>query len=278
MQASKQKASVSHMDFSEKLMTLRKQAGLSQEQLADRLGVTRQSVSKWESGAAFPELVKIVSLSEMFGVSVDYLVKDYLEEPGQTAEESSDTARLEQKVDDLTRYVKGNFYTYDSQTRICGLPLVSIRVGFVRHQRLAWENVARGVFAIGNAAIGVVSLGLVSVGLLSFGCIALGLLALGAVAMGLASLGVVAAGCIAFGVCAMGLYAGGVSAVGSKIAVGVAAAAGETAVGYDADAPHVLLWGSGLSREEVEAFLQAHHPDLRKPLLRFFSRLGANIK
>ena len=96
--------------------------------------------------------------------------------------------------------------------------------------------------------------------------------------MGLASLGVVAAGCIAFGVCAMGLYAGGVSAVGSKIAVGVAAAAGETAVGYDADAPHVLLWGSGLSREEVEAFLQAHHPDLWKPLLRFFSRLGANIK
>ena len=266
------------MDFSEKLMTLRKQAGLSQEQLADRLGVTRQSVSKWESGAAFPELVKIVSLSEMFGVSVDYLVKDYLEEPGQTAEESSDTARLEQKVDDLTRYVKGNFYTYDSQTRICGLPLVSIRVGFVRHQRLAWENVARGVFAIGNAAIGVVSLGLVSVGLLSFGCIALGLLALGVVAMGALSLGVVALGLLAFGVCAMGLYAGGVCAVGSKIAVGVAAAAEETAVGYDADAANVLLWGSGLSRGEVEAFLQAHHPNLWKPLLRFFGILGANIK
>ena len=71
------------MEFAKKLMTLRKQAGLSQEQLADRLGVTRQSVSKWESGTAFPELVKLVTLSEMFGVSVDYLVKDYVEEPEQ---------------------------------------------------------------------------------------------------------------------------------------------------------------------------------------------------
>ena len=266
------------MEFAEKLMTLRKQAGLSQEQLADRLGVTRQSVSKWESGTAFPELVKLVTLSEMFGVSVDYLVKDYVEEPEQQRADSPDTARLEQKVDDLTRYVKGSFYAYDSQTKIFGLPLVSVRVGFVRRQQMSWENVAKGVFAIGNVAIGAVSLGLVSVGLLSFGCIALGLLALGVIAMGLASLGVVAAGCIAFGVCAMGLYAGGVCAVGSKIAVGVAAAAGETAVGYDADAPQVLLWGSGLSREEVEAFLLRHHPDLWKPLLRFFSALGANIK
>ena len=278
MQVSKQKASVPYMDFSEKLMTLRKQAGLSQEQLADRLGVTRQSVSKWESGAAFPELVKIISLSEMFGVSVDYLVKDYLEEPEQIVEEGMDTARLEQKVDDLTRYVKGSFYAYDSQTRIFGLPLVSIRVRFVRRQQMRWENVARGVFAIGNVAIGVVSLGLVSVGLLSFGCIALGLLTLGVIAMGLVSLGVVALGLLAFGVCAIGLYAGGVCAVGSKIAVGVASAAGETAVGYDADAANILLWGSGLSRGEVEAFLRAHHPTLWPPLLRFFSELGAHIK
>ena len=58
------------MDFSKKLMHLRKQEGLSQEQLADRLGVTRQSVSKWESGTVLPEIVKLISLSEMFDVSV----------------------------------------------------------------------------------------------------------------------------------------------------------------------------------------------------------------
>ena len=266
------------MEFSEKLTTLRKQAGLSQEQLADWLGVTRQSVSKWESGTAFPELVKIISLSEMFGVSVDYLVKDYMDEPEPVGECGPDTARLEQKVDDLTRYVKGSFYAYDSQTRIFGLPLVSIRVGFLRRQQMSWENVAKGVFAIGNAAVGVVSLGLISVGLLSFGCIALGLLALGVIAMGALSLGVVTLGLLALGVCAIGRYAGGVCAVGSKIAVGVAAAAEETAVGCDADAVNVLLWGDGLSRGEVEAFLQAHHPTLWKPLLRFFSELGAHIK
>lgn len=182
------------MEFSERLMILRKQAGLFQEQLADRLGVTRQSVSKWESGTALPELVKLISLSEIFGVSLDYLVKDYIEEPESAGEIGTDTVRLEQKVDDLTRYVKGSIYSYDSKIRIWGLPLVSIRLGFVRNQRLSWENVARGVFAIGNAAIGVVSLGLVSMGLLSFGCITLGLLALGVIAMGVASLGVVALG------------------------------------------------------------------------------------
>ena len=51
--------------FSEKLLELRRQKGLSQEQLADRLGVTRQSVSKWESGAALPELGKLIALSDL---------------------------------------------------------------------------------------------------------------------------------------------------------------------------------------------------------------------
>ena len=62
------------MSIGEKIKKCRKEAGLSQEQLADRLGVTRQSVSKWESGSAVPELVKLIALSDMFGVSVDYLL------------------------------------------------------------------------------------------------------------------------------------------------------------------------------------------------------------
>lgn len=266
------------MEFSEKLMCLRRGAGLSQEQLADRLGVTRQSVSKWESGTAMPELSKLIALSELFEVSIDYLVKDDLGEPGDNRDMGAGTIRLERKVDDLARYVKGCFYAYDSKIRIFGLPLVSIRVGFVRRQQIRWENVAKGVFAIGNAAIGVVSLGIISAGLLSFGCITLGLLAMGVVAVGALSLGVVALGLLAFGVCAMGLYAGGVCAVGARIAVGVAAAAGETAVGYDADAANVLLWGNGLTREEVEAFLLEHHPKLRRCLLRMLGMIGSHIR
>ena len=56
------------MDFSEKLLTLRKSKDLTQEQLAERLNVSRQSVSKWESGQTVPELEKIIALSEIFDV------------------------------------------------------------------------------------------------------------------------------------------------------------------------------------------------------------------
>ncbi|HOL12748.1 MAG TPA: helix-turn-helix transcriptional regulator, partial [Bacillota bacterium] len=63
------------MDFSEKLRTLRKQHGLSQEELAHRLGVSRQAVSKWENGQGFPDTDKLLVLSNMFAVSLDYLLK-----------------------------------------------------------------------------------------------------------------------------------------------------------------------------------------------------------
>ena len=64
------------MTFSEKLIKLRRREGLSQEQLAIKLDVTRQSVSKWESDAAMPESSKLITISELFGVTIDYLVKD----------------------------------------------------------------------------------------------------------------------------------------------------------------------------------------------------------
>ena len=63
------------MEFSEKLVTLRKAKELTQEQLAEKLGISRQSVSKWESGQAVPELEKIVALSAVFDVTTDYLLK-----------------------------------------------------------------------------------------------------------------------------------------------------------------------------------------------------------
>lgn len=63
------------MDFSEKLLTLRKAKNLTQEELAEKLNVSRQSVSKWESGQAVPELDKIVAISAVFDVTTDYLLK-----------------------------------------------------------------------------------------------------------------------------------------------------------------------------------------------------------
>ncbi len=73
------------MLLSEKIMSLRKRNGWSQEELAQRLGVSRQSVSKWESMASMPDIQKIMAMSELFGVSTDYLLKDELEELPATA-------------------------------------------------------------------------------------------------------------------------------------------------------------------------------------------------
>ena len=57
------------MILGEKIIQMRKQKEWSQEELASQLGISRQSVSKWESGASIPELDKIVSMSRLFGVS-----------------------------------------------------------------------------------------------------------------------------------------------------------------------------------------------------------------
>ena len=68
------------MIFADKLILLRKKAGWSQEELADQMNVTRQSVSKWEGAQAVPDLEKMLRLSKLFGVSTDYLLKDEIEE------------------------------------------------------------------------------------------------------------------------------------------------------------------------------------------------------
>lgn len=68
------------MILSEKIIMLRKKYGWSQEELAERLDISRQSVSKWESGASIPDLERIVGMSQLFGVTTDYLLKDEMEE------------------------------------------------------------------------------------------------------------------------------------------------------------------------------------------------------
>ena len=63
------------MTFAEKLKSLRKQASMSQEQLAEKLGVSRQAVSKWESEQSTPDLEKVIAMSELFEVTTDYILK-----------------------------------------------------------------------------------------------------------------------------------------------------------------------------------------------------------
>ena len=68
------------MILADKIVSLRKKAGWSQEELAEQLGVTRQSVSKWEGAQSVPDMDKVVQMSRLFGVTTDYLLKDELEE------------------------------------------------------------------------------------------------------------------------------------------------------------------------------------------------------
>ena len=90
------------MILAEKIINLRKKNGWSQEELAEKLGVTRQSVSKYEGAQSIPDLDKILKLSEIFGVTTDYLIKDELEEeeyaPSQMQENESESDRSVHKV------------------------------------------------------------------------------------------------------------------------------------------------------------------------------------
>lgn len=265
------------MEFSEKLILQRKRLGLSQEQLADRMGVTRQSVSKWESGATVPEIAKLIALSELFDVSVDYLVKDGVEEDPlhrhavSYEEDAAKRARMERQIAELHRMFRG--WRYTSKRTLFGVPLVSIRLC---RRMMGREDVARGIIAIGNAAVGVVAIGAFSLGIFSLGALSAGLAAIGAMAVGGIAFGPTAIGVVAVGSAAVGIWSAGVAAVGEKAAVGVTALGG-TAVGQEAVGVHVLLWGDGLTREEVEAFLLQHNPNLWRPIVHLLGFFGANI-
>ena len=96
------------MILADKITALRKKAGWSQEELAEQLGVTRQSVSKWEGAQSVPDMDKVVTMSRLFGVTTDYLLKDELEEetPCAAADDEEPPLRrvtMEQASDYLAR-------------------------------------------------------------------------------------------------------------------------------------------------------------------------------
>ena len=68
------------MKFQDKLQILRKQNSMSQEKLAEKIGISRQVVAKWEVGEAYPDINKLIILSDLFRISIDKLVKDYKDE------------------------------------------------------------------------------------------------------------------------------------------------------------------------------------------------------
>lgn len=93
------------MILADKIILLRKKAGWSQEELADKLNVTRQSVSKWEGALSIPDMDKILTMSKLFGVTTDYLLKDELEEEEAISEEVETNSLHRVKLEDATKFL-----------------------------------------------------------------------------------------------------------------------------------------------------------------------------
>ncbi len=198
------------MQFYRKLSELRKAAGLSQEQLAEKAGVSRQTIFKWESGLASPSMENILVLSRLFGVSADELIGNEAQTSSKPEEDKGAAV-----------FLRGFRFEYKSKKTLFGLPLVHVHLGFGLCK-------AKGIIAVGNLSCGLISVGILSLGLLSFGALALGLLAvaglaagglaIGGAALGAFAVGGVAVGIIAIGGAAVGVYSLGGAAVASRIA------------------------------------------------------------
>ncbi len=94
------------MILADKMIALRKRAGWSQEELAEKMGVSRQSVSKWEGAQSMPDLDKILALSRIFGVSTDYLLKDEIEDvPCPAQDTAPEEKRRRVSMEDANRYL-----------------------------------------------------------------------------------------------------------------------------------------------------------------------------
>lgn len=92
------------MILADKIITLRKKAGWSQEELAGQLGVSRQSVSKWEGAQSVPDMDKVLQMSRLFSVTTDYLLKDEMEEP-ELQEETTDSFLRRVTMEEASGYL-----------------------------------------------------------------------------------------------------------------------------------------------------------------------------
>ena len=262
------------MTTGEKIYGCRKRAGMTQEELAERLGVTRQAVSRWEQDITFPETKQIMELCKLFHISSDELLfggdtgvqteppKEREEETPEREERGAGEKKRDESGKGVTWGVIGHggrpVFEYISRRRLWGMPLVHICLGLGMCR-------AHGIFALGIFSAGLVSAGIFSAGILSAGIFAVGLAALGCFVLGGAAFGSVALGLFAAGAIAVGVMSFGAIAIG-HVAVG-AFAAGQFAVGdvargwlavglTRADGAHAFLIPQALG--ELKEFLSAN--------------------
>ncbi len=210
------------MTTGQKILQCRKQKGLTQSQLAGLLGVTRQTVSRWESDSVFPETEKLVEMGRLFNVTVDYLLNygnDGEIPAGGEAAAGGDRKQL--NLSDV--FKNGVYFEYKSKRTLFGLPLVHVNIGFGRTAKgiIAVGLAAKGIVSFGLVGVGVISFGLLSLGVLAFGTLSAGLFAAGAVCLGIIiAVGAISLGMFSLGALSVGLYATGAASYGYYVAIG----------------------------------------------------------
>ena len=93
------------MILADKIIDLRKKNGWSQEELADKLNVSRQAVSKWESAQSMPDLQRILQMAQLFGVTTDYLLKDDMEAEEKAEQSESDTSLRRVTIQEANEFI-----------------------------------------------------------------------------------------------------------------------------------------------------------------------------
>ncbi|WP_411167836.1 helix-turn-helix domain-containing protein [Clostridium sp. MB05] len=259
------------MSLAEKLQLLRNNNRLSQEELAEKLGVSRQAISKWELGQSIPDLKKLIAIAELYNVTIDSLVKDSDEFDILQSNEISNTEEHEaEKVDDKKTQVVINInrrssveYEYKSKRILFGLPLVHINIG-------RGFKKAKGIISVGNISYGIISVGFISFGILSFGFLSIGLitfallsigllLAVGVISLGTFSIGAIAIGVFSLGAVSIGKYAVGAGAIASDIAIGDYAKA-NIAIGNKVEGVNTLPLDT--SMEDIKNLIKQEYPNL----------------
>ncbi len=116
------------MIFADKLISLRKKYGISQEEFADKLNVTRQSVSKWEGAQSLPDLQKMIQISQMFGVSTDVLLKDELSlDDGAFAQSQVVFKKITaEQVTEILQHTKRRSVLFGIATALCFLAFAMV--------------------------------------------------------------------------------------------------------------------------------------------------------
>lgn len=222
------------MNFHKELQRLRKSAGLSQEELGEKIGVSRQTISKWEGASAYPDMLNLITISKFFGVSVDALIN------GEEVENKVTEAEIIPQKEEPVFHRE-----FRSKAEIKGLPLVHINYGLGNYRAkgiIAIGNISTGILAIGLIARGFLSIGVLSIGLLAMGVLSLGGLVVGCIAAGMVSIAGIAVGVMTLGGVALGVVSIGGCALATHVSVGGVAIA-PVCVGFIVKGDAVMMLG-----------------------------------